>query len=138
MILDADMGVMPEELLKFLKPLQSGTADSVNGTRLVYPMQSRAMKMIRFLGNKAFYFLASKIMRQQVSDTLCGTKALFKCDYSRMPFGCKERWGDFDLLLRAARLRLRILEIPVHYQERRAGKSKMRLLSDGWLFLRAC
>ncbi len=96
------------------------------------------MKMIRFLGNKAFCILASTIMRQRVSDTLCGTKALFRCDHIRMPIGGTERWGDFDLLLGAARLRLRILEIPVHYQERRAGKSKMRLLSDGWLFLRAC
>jgi len=138
MILDADMAVMPEELPKFLKPLQNGTADFVNGTRLVYPMQGRAMKVTNFLGNKAFCYLASVIMRQRVSDTLCGTKAMFKRDYERMPLGGKERWGDFDLLLGAARLKLRLLEIPVHYQERRAGKSKMRVMVDGWLFLFAC
>lgn len=138
MILDADMAVMPEELPKFLKPLQNGSADFVNGTRLVYPMQGRAMKMANFLGNKAFCYLASWIMHQRVSDTLCGTKALFKQDYLRMPLSSKERWGDFDLLFGAARLRLRILEIPVHYQERRAGKSKMHVIRDGWLFLGAC
>jgi SAM-dependent methyltransferase len=138
MILDADMAVMPEELPKFLKPLQDGTADFVNGTRLVYPMQGRAMKITNFLGNKAFCYLASVIMRQRVSDTLCGTKAMFKRDYDRMPLGGKERWGDFDLLLGAARLKLRLWEIPVHYQERRAGKSKMRVMIDGWLFLFAC
>jgi len=138
MILDADMAVMPEELSKFMKPLQNGTADFVNGTRLVYPMQGRAMKLANFLGNKGFCYLASWITRQRVSDTLCGTKAMFKYDYKRMPLGGKERWGDFDLLLGAARLRLRILEIPVHYQERRAGKSKMRVMRDGWLFLKAC
>jgi SAM-dependent methyltransferase len=138
MILDADMAVMPEELPKFFKPLQKGTADFVNGTRLVYPMQGRAMKLANFLGNKAFCFLVSWVLRQRVSDTLCGTKALFKRDYVRMPLSGKERWGDFDLLFGAARLKLRILEIPVHYQERRAGTSKMRVMRDGWLFLRAC
>jgi hypothetical protein len=138
MILDADMAVAPDELPKFLKPLQDGTADFVNGTRLVYPMEGKAMKISNFFGNKGFCYLASWVIRQRVSDTLCGTKALFKRDYLRMPLGGRERWGDFDLLFGAARLKLRILEIPVHYQERRAGKSKMRVMVDGWLFLYAC
>jgi SAM-dependent methyltransferase len=138
MILDADMAVMPEELSKFLKPLQNGTADFVNGTRLVYPMQGRAMKFANFLGNKAFCFLVSWIVRQRVSDTLCGTKTLLRADYLRMPRLGTERWGDFDLLFGAARLRLRILEIPVHYQERRSGESKMRALREVGLFLKTC
>jgi hypothetical protein len=138
MILDADMAVMPEDLPKFIRPLQQGTADFVNGTRLVYPLQGEAMRTINYLGNKAFCYLASWVMRQRVSDALCGTKALFRRDYLRMPLGGKERWGDFDFLFGAARLRLRVLEVPVHYQERRAGHSKMRVLRDGWLFLKAC
>jgi hypothetical protein len=96
------------------------------------------MKVANFLGNKGFCFLASKVIRQRVSDTLCGTKALLKRDYLRMPLGGNERWGDFELLFGAARLRLRILEIPVHYAERRAGKSKMRVMVDGWYFLWSC
>lgn len=138
MILDADMAVCPEDLPKFLKPIQEGLADFVNGTRLIYPIQGKAMRMANFLGNKAFCFLASWILRQRVSDTLCGTKAMLRRDYLRMPVGGRERWGDFDQLYAAARLKLRIFEIPVHYQERRAGKSKMRVTKDGWLFLRSC
>jgi len=136
-ILDADMAVRPEEMVKFVKPLQDGVADFVNGTRLVYPMEGRAMKMANYLGNKAFCLLLSAILRQRVSDTLCGTKAFFRRDYLRMPVGGRERWGDFDLLLGAARLKLRILEIPIHYRERRAGESKMRVSVEGWRFLRA-
>jgi len=138
MILDADMAVRPEELPKFLTALQEGAAEFVNGTRLIYPMQGKAMKIANFLGNKIFCFLASWAIRQRVSDTLCGTKAFLKRDYARMPLGGNERWGDFDLLFGAARLRLRILEIPVHYAERRAGKSKMRAFIEVWRFLWAC
>ena len=138
MILDADMTVIPEDLPKFLKPLQNGTADFVNGSRLVYPLRGRAMKFLNFLGNKAFCFLVSWIVRQRVSDTLCGTKALLRNDYLQMPRIGKERWGDFDLLFGAARLKLRILEIPVHYQERRSGKSKMRAIREVGLFLKTC
>ena len=136
-ILDADMTVMPEELPKFIHSLYQGTADFVNGTRLVYPMDKGAMSYRNYLGNKAFCFLASFIMRQRVSDTLCGTKAFFKGDYLHMPLQGRERWGDFDFLYSAARLKLRILEIPIHYQERVAGVSKMHVLRDGFLFLRA-
>jgi len=136
-ILDADQTVRPEDLPMFIRPMEEGNADFVNGTRLVYPMEEGAMPYKNFLGNKAFCYMASFVMKQRVSDTLCGTKAFFKRDYLNMPLQSKERWGDFDFLYSAARLRLRVHEIPVHYQERTAGESKMRVWKDGWLFLRA-
>jgi SAM-dependent methyltransferase len=138
MILDADMTVPPEDLPKFLAPLQEGMAEFVNGTRLVYPMEGQAMPAANFLGNKAFCFLVTWVCRQRVSDTLCGTKALFRRDYRAMPLSGRDRWGDFDLLFGAAREKLRIREIPVHYRERVAGESKMNVRSDSVLFLRAC
>jgi SAM-dependent methyltransferase len=138
MILDADMTVRPEDLPKFLAPIQNGTADFVNGTRLVYPMEGEAMPAANFLGNKAFCLLVSWVMRQRVSDTLCGTKALLRRDYEAIPISGRDRWGDFDLLFGAARAKLRVLEIPVHYQERVAGESKMNVRSDGLRFLHAC
>ncbi len=138
MILDADMSVAPEDLPKFLTPLQTGTADFVNGTRLVYPVEGHAMPTVNFIGNKAFCLLVSWVVRQRVSDTLCGTKALLRRDYESMPLYGRDRWGDFDLLFGAARQKLRILEIPIHYHERSAGESKMNVLRDGPLFLRAC
>jgi hypothetical protein len=137
-ILDADMTVAPEDLPKFLLPLQAGTAEFVNGTRLVYPMDGGAMPMPNFIGNKVFCLLVSWVLRQRVSDTLCGTKALLRRDYDAMPLAGRDRWGDFDLLFGAAREKLRILEIPIHYRERVAGESKMNVLSDGPLFLSAC
>jgi SAM-dependent methyltransferase len=138
MILDADMTVAPEDLPKFLEPLENGTAEFVNGTRLVYPREGRAMPMANFLGNKAFCFLVSWVLRQRVSDTLCGTKALLRRDYQAMPLSGRDRWGDFDLLFGAGREKLRVLEVPIHYRERVAGESKMNVVGDGLLFLRAC
>jgi SAM-dependent methyltransferase len=138
MILDADMTVTPEDLPKFLEPIENGTAEFVNGTRLVYPREGRAMPIVNFLGNKAFCFLVSWVLRQRVSDTLCGTKALLRRDYESMPLSGHDRWGDFDLLFGAGREKLRVLEVPIHYRERVAGESKMNVTSDGLLFLRAC
>ncbi len=137
-ILDADMAVPPEELPKFFEPLQDGRCDFVNGIRFVYPMEGKAMKTLNFVGNKIFCFLMSWILRQRISDTLCGTKALLRKDYLRMHWREDDKWGDFGLLFEAARRKLRILEIPVHYHERKAGNSKMRAFREGVVFLRAC
>jgi hypothetical protein len=76
-----------------------------------YPMEGRAMKMTRFFGNKGLCYLTSWVLRQQVSDTLCGTKVMSRRDYARMPIGGKER---------------------------RAGKSKVRAMIEVWCFLRSC
>ncbi|MBV9687590.1 MAG: glycosyltransferase family 2 protein, partial [Alphaproteobacteria bacterium] len=138
MILDADMTVAPEDLPKFLAPLQAGTADFINGTRLIYPMEGQAMPAANFMGNKAFCFLVSWVLRQRVSDTLCGTKALLRRDYESMPMAGHDRWGDFDLLFGAAREKLRILEVPIRYRERVAGESKMDVRREGPMFLRTC
>ncbi len=138
MILDADMTVEPEDLPRFFSPIQNGSADFVNGTRFVYPMEGAAMRAANNLGNRLFCYVTGKIMRQRVSDTLCGTKVMLKRDFVRMPVYQKERWGDFSLLFGAARLKLKILEVPIHYKERRAGVSKMRAFREAWLFLAAC
>ena len=72
-----------------------------------------------------------------LSDTLCGTKAFFREDYRHFLMGY-DPWGDFDLLFGAAQNGGKILEVPIHYEERRAGQSKMKALHHTWALLKAC
>jgi len=137
MILDADMTVPPEDLPYFYRPLSEGLADFINGTRLLYPMANGSMKLQNFLGNKLFGLLMTWLTGIRLSDTLCGTKAFFKEDYAHFLMGY-DPWGDFDLLFGAAQNTCRILEVPIHYQERRAGQSKMKALAHTWALLKAC
>jgi hypothetical protein len=117
--------------------LNNGSYDFVNGTRLVYPMQNQAMRFANLLGNKMFGLIMTFIAQQHLTDTLCGTKALYKNDYRHIQMGI-DRWGDFDLLFGAAKLGCRIAEIPVHYMARQAGESKMKTLKHGLHLLGAC
>jgi len=137
MILDADMAVPPEELPRFFNLLNKGVCSFVNGTRMVYPMQDRAMKLPNLLGNKIFSFIMTFLTGQRLTDTLCGTKALYKKDYKRMKMGV-DKWGDFDLLFGAAKNGDKISEIPVHYMSRKADLSKMKSLSHGIHLLKVC
>ena len=144
MILDADLSVMPEELPLFFKALVEGRADFVNGSRLVYPMQERAMKFANMIGNKLFGLAFSFLLDQRIKDTLCGTKALWRRDWERLEqnlgsWGIKDLWGDYELLFGASRLQLEVVDVPVHYQERIHGVTKMtKVFANGWRMLGIC
>jgi glycosyltransferase involved in cell wall biosynthesis len=140
-ILDSDMGVAPEDVPKFVTALARGKAELVNGSRMVYPIEGRAMRFLNLLANKAFAVLFSWLLGQQVRDTLCGTKALFREDYERIAanrayFGDFDPFGDFDLLFGAARLNLRIADLAVRYHDRAYGETNISRFSHGWLLLR--
>lgn len=136
-ILDADMSVMPEDMPKFFYSIQEGKADFINGTRMIYPMEGQAMRSLNYIGNKFFNFILSWLIEQRVTDTLCGTKAILKKDFLKINME-KCPWGDFDLLLGIAKLKKKIVEMPVHYQRRTAGRSKMRVIKHGFLLMRMC
>lgn len=132
MIWDADRTVPENELYLFYDALATGKARFANGTRLIYPMEDQAMKWLNLVGNKIFSLIFGWILSTPISDTLCGTKALFKKDYKKIKMG-NEPWGDFDLLFGASDLGLKIVEIPVHYRKRIAGESKMKVLKHGFM-----
>jgi SAM-dependent methyltransferase len=141
MILDADLTVAPADLPKFLDVLLRGRADLVNGSRLVYPMEDRAMQLLNSLANRCFGWAFSWLLGQPVKDTLCGTKALWGCDYraiaaNRAYFGDFDPFGDFDLLFGAAKLNLRIRDLPVRYRSRAYGTTNIQRWRHGWLPLR--
>lgn len=140
MILDADLSVPPEDLPRFLHPIATGKGRFVNGTRLVYPMEDRAMKLVNYVGNWFFSRLFTWLLEQPIHDTLCGTKVLLKSDYEKIKadrkhFGDFDPFGDFDLLFGAAHLGLPIVEVPVHYRRRLAGVTKVRVARHGWLLV---
>ena len=137
MILDADISTLPEELPRFFHPLNKGMCQFVNGTRMVYPMENQSMRILNLFGNKIFGFIMSFITQQNLTDTLCGTKALYKSDFKRIQWGL-DKWGDFDLLFSAAKRGSRIMEVPVHYMSRKSGESKMKSFRHGLHLLRAC
>jgi 2-polyprenyl-3-methyl-5-hydroxy-6-metoxy-1,4-benzoquinol methylase len=144
MILDADLTTIPEELPYFIDVIVSGQAEFVNGSRLVYPVPKGAMNGANMLGNKFFSVAFTYLLGQRVKDTLCGTKVLWRSDWERIKpmlgsWGTEDRWGDYELLFGAAKLNLKILDLPVHYQERIHGSTKMtKVFRNGLVMLRMC
>lgn len=141
MILDADLTMPPEELPKFYEVLASGRAEFANGCRLVYPMEEKAMQFLNLCANKTFGLVFTWLLNQPVKDTLCGTKVISRAHYERVAanrayFGDFDPFGDFDLLFGAARLNLKIADVPIRYRERTYGTTNIQRWKHGWLLLR--
>lgn len=141
MILDTDMTVPPEDLTRFYNAVTSGKGEFINGVRLVYPMEDRAMRFLNILGNKFFSLMFSWLLGQPIKDTLCGTKVLRKNNYAaiaknRSYFGNFDPFGDFDLLFGAAKLNLKIVEVPIRYRNRTYGDTNIDRWRHGWLLIK--
>ncbi|HEU4359255.1 MAG TPA: glycosyltransferase [Xanthobacteraceae bacterium] len=141
MILDADLTMPPEALPKYHAVIESGKADFVNGTRLIYPMENEAMRPLNFIANRIFAYLFSYLVNTRLTDTLCGTKVLLRKDYEvlareRTYFGDFDPFGDFDLIFGAAKQNLKIIETPIHYRARTFGETQISRFRDGWLLLK--
>ncbi|MCB9784766.1 MAG: glycosyltransferase [Candidatus Omnitrophica bacterium] len=141
MILDADLTVPPEDLPKFYQALVTGKGEFVNGTRLVYPMEKQAMRFLNYLGNRFFSAAFTWILEQRFRDTLCGTKVLTKENYDKIAagrayFGDFDPFGDFDLIFGAAKLNLKIIEVPIRYRDRTYGTTNISRFSHGFLLLK--
>ncbi len=142
MILDADLTVIPEELPYFYQAISKRRGEYINGSRLVYPMHNKAMKLFNIFGNKFFSIFFSYILDSSIKDTLCGTKVLWRLDYQRIKtirhsWGVRDRWGDYELIFGANKFNLKHLDLPVHYYERTYGETKMTgVLKNGWIMLK--
>ena len=116
MILDADLTVPPEDLPRFYRALVQNKAEFLNGSRLVYPMEDEAMRVLNLIANKFFALAFSWLLGQRLKDTLCGTKVMWRKDYEK--------------------LNLKLLEIPIRYRARTYGETQISRFRHGILLLR--
>jgi len=142
-ILDADLTVQPRDLVYFFEAIASGTCEFANGCRMIYPLSQAAMPWLNRIANRIFAFFISYLLNINLKDSLCGTKAIARQNYHKLLanqdfWGDIDPFGDFDLIFGAAKLGLKIMDIPVRYLPRTYGKSNIRHIQDGIVLLKIC
>ena len=140
-ILDSDISVDPEELNNFFEIIEKDLGDFVNGTRLIYSMEKGAMRLLNNFGNRIFQKFVSFVIKENITDTLCGTK-VFKKELvetillwdKNLKF--KDPFGDFNFIFSASSIGERIVDYPIHYRSRKYGTPQISRFRDGYkLFL---
>ncbi len=122
--LDGDYSFLPADLPRLLQPIESDQADLVLGSRWLGHIEPGAMPPQQRLGN----WLTARLMNQLygLSITDLGPyravrrSLIDRLDLREMTYG----WPS-EMLVKAARQHARIVEVPVHYRSRRAGRSKV-------------
>ncbi len=139
-IQDGDLTAPPEDLPKFYEAIAGGQCEFANGCRLVYPMESKAMRFLNLLGNKFFALSLSFVLGQNLKDSLCGTKMMLRSDYLRLlkrieVLGDFDPFGDFNLLFGSSMMDLRIRDVLVRYRDRQYGDTNISRFRHGFILL---
>jgi glycosyltransferase involved in cell wall biosynthesis len=120
---DADYSDHPEQLPLLAGPILRGQADFVLGSRMLKPQPKGALLPQAILGNKLACFLMRVLFRQSYTDLgpfrAISWAALESLGMTDPNFG----W-TVEMQIKAARRKLRILEVPVDYRPR-IGHSKI-------------
>jgi hypothetical protein len=131
----------PRDIYYFYEAMKSGRFEFIEGSRFVYPLSLASMPLLNQVGNTLFAKWFSFFLGQKTTDVLSGIKAIYKRDYNLLFeewgfLGFNDPFGDFELLYGAARMGLKIGEIPMRYYPRTYGQSKTQHFTQGLYLLK--
>jgi len=122
--MDGDGSFVPDELLDLLKPIAQDKAELVLGSRALNGSQQEVMPLHQRIGNRLFAWLLRKRYGLRLTDLgpfrAVKREVLLKLNMQEYTHG----W-PLEMMIKSARNRVRILEVPVTYRPRFAGQSKV-------------
>ena len=132
---DGDGQHDPREIEQVVRPILEGRADLVVGTRFVKGGGYRGTRLRR-VGIRLFAAVVSMLVRQHVSDTTSGFRAvnrkalrLFAADYPH-------DYPEVESIVLLSRHRLRMLEVPVQMRVRESGNSSITALRAAYYMIK--
>ncbi len=142
--IDSDGSHLPEELPQLLQPVVDGQADLVIGSRFLNNGEGTTRK-INKVGNHFFNRLIQTLTSTHISDSQSGFRVMTSQVLRSMWLKSGTYEIESEMLVKTARRRFRICEIPISYEQRTYGRSGIDPLRDGlkilvsilWAFVRS-
>ena len=133
--IDADGQHVPDEMPLLVKPILTGDADLVNGSRLLGEFERESR--VRHIGVHFFSWVVTIMTGLRITDPSNGYRATRPEILRKLSLEQDQFWTS-ELLIEALRLRAKIVEVPITIRARRAGQSKKpKSLKYGWHFAKA-
>lgn len=140
---DADLTYDFRELVPFLEAFRNG-AEFVMGSRFRGSIEKGAMPGLhRYFGTPLTTWILNRIYGSRYSDIHCGMRGLTRSAFERIDLKSQSWEYASEMVLKAARLKLRTAEVPVKFYKDREGRlshhRRMGWLSPwiaGWLNLK--
>lgn len=129
--LDADGSHKPEEIPLILQHLIEDRADFVVGSRFSDPTNKTKIPKINRIGNRLFNNLTRYLTGVNISDSQSGYRAIRASLIKRMNLKSHGYEMESEMLIKALKMGARVAEIPISFDQRTVGNSKLDPLRDG-------
>lgn len=132
--IDSDGSHRPEELPRLLTPILQNEADLVIGSRYL-SQKPVATKKLNAVGVRLFNFLIEILTRAEVSDSQSGYRAMKSMVLRCMHLKSNEYEIESEMLVKTARQGFRVIEVPISFEQRTYGTSRLDPIVDGFKIL---
>jgi dolichol-phosphate mannosyltransferase len=133
--LDADLNHLPEEIPRLVRALFERNVDIVVGSRKIGGGITEGTPLWKRVLSGSFSHSMGRLIGMPVNDLTSGYRAYRYNALSRISFETAGFAFLPEILMRAHALGLRMIEEPIHFIYRTAGKSKMKLLPTAWSYV---
>jgi len=125
--IDGDGQHDPAQLAKILGPLVDGEADLVVGSRFAGGGAYRSTAARR-IGIRIFASVVSAVVRQRVTDTTSGFRAVNRKGIALFASDYPHDYPEVEATVMCVKHKLRLMEVPVEMRERSGGRSSITAL----------
>ncbi len=122
--LDGDGSDCPELMESLVKPIAESQADFVIGSRVRGQREPGSMNIQQILAGLFAGFLLRLLYGVRYTD-MCPFRAISRTALARLGMREQTYGWNLEMQMRAARARLRILEVPMNHRCRTGGESKV-------------
>jgi glycosyltransferase involved in cell wall biosynthesis len=124
---DGDGQHDPTQLPTILAPVLSGEADICVGSRFTGSGEFRS-SFARRIGIKIFARIVSLVVRQKVTDTTSGFRAVNRRGIALFAADYPHDYPEVEATVMSVKHKLRLTEVPVEMRERGGGSSSITML----------
>jgi len=132
--IDSDGSHRPEELPRLLTPILHSKADLVIGSRYL-SQKPVATKKLNAAGVRLFNFLIKILTRAEVSDSQSGYRVMKSAVLRSMRLKSNEYEIESEMLVKTALQGFRVIEVPISFEQRTYGTSRLDPMVDGFKIL---
>jgi glycosyltransferase involved in cell wall biosynthesis len=132
--IDSDGSHRPEELASLLNPIFQDKADLVIGSRYLSDKPAAAKKL-NAVGVRLFNFLIKVLTRVEVSDSQSGYRVMQASILRNMSLDSKGYEIESEMLVKAVQRGFRVREVPISFEQRTYGVSRLDPVADGFKIL---
>jgi glycosyltransferase involved in cell wall biosynthesis len=132
--IDSDGSHRPEDLPLLLTPILQDQADFVIGSRFLHEKPASARKL-NTIGVRLFNVLIKILTRTEVSDSQSGYRTMKSEILKNLRLKSDEYEIESEMLVKTGQRGFRVKEVPISFEQRTYGKSRLDPVVDGFKIL---